>query len=121
MIRGDFFGSVPTVKTNISWNGIKIQAEFILDTGFSGDLQITPDIAKQLTIELGSTKPIRLASGEVLGMPSGVVEAHAEGAVEYAEANISSSHPLLGIGFLTKFGYKAIVDCKNRTVSLEKA
>jgi len=33
---------------------------------------------------------------------------------------ISNGFPLLGIGFLTKFGYTAIIDCKARTVTLDK-
>ena len=33
---------------------------------------------------------------------------------------ISESMPLAGISFLTKFGYKAIVDCKYRTIALER-
>lgn len=121
MIRGFFVGNVPIIRILVSWEGAKIDTEFILDTGFSGDMQITPDIARHLNISPGTTESIRLASGQICGMQAGVIEVHAEGFIEYAEANISESSPLAGIGFLSKFGYKAIIDCKNKTVALEKA
>ena len=34
---------------------------------------------------------------------------------------ISGTIPFAGISLMTKFGYKAVVDCRYRTVQLEKA
>ncbi len=38
----------------------------------------------------------------------------------YIDVLISDSMPLAGISFLTKFNYKAIVDCRFKTVNLER-
>jgi len=53
-------------------------------------------------------------------MPSALAIAVMEDTVEHVDVLISKSNPLAGIGLLSKFGYKAIVDCKHRTVILEK-
>ena len=43
-----------------------------------------------------------------------------EGASNYIQVLISDSMPLVGISFLSKFNYKAAVDCKHKTVMLER-
>jgi len=53
-------------------------------------------------------------------VPIALAIASMEGAVNNIQVLISKSMPLAGISFLTKFSYKAIVDCKKRTVVLEK-
>ena len=43
-----------------------------------------------------------------------------EGEKKYIEVLIADGLPLLGISFLSKFGYKAEIDCRNKTIALEK-
>lgn len=44
-----------------------------------------------------------------------------EGETLYVTAILVKGKPLLGISFMQKFKYKAIVDCKNLKVALEVA
>jgi predicted aspartyl protease len=121
MVKGEFFGNIPLVVINVTWEGVTQNIECVLDTGSTGFIQVSYDIARQLNLSITNSEPIKLASGQVIGMQTGVVVASVEGISDYVQVNIADSTPLVGIGFLTKFGYKAIVDCKHRTVVLEKA
>jgi len=57
MISGVFVENIPFIKVVVAW-GQSVQAPFVvLDTGFTGDLQVTQKIAKQLGLRVvGVTK-----------------------------------------------------------------
>ena len=120
MVRGVFVENTPFIKVIVGW-GRAVQAPFvILDTGFTGDLQVTPQIAKELGLQVTGVIKVQIANGETVDVPVALAIAAMEGAENYIQVLISNSLPLAGISFLTKFGYRALVDCKYRTISLEK-
>lgn len=120
MISGVFVENIPLIKVVVAW-GQSVQAPFvILDTGFTGDLQVTPEIAIELGLKVVGVTKTQIANGQVIEVPVALAIASMEGATNYIQVLISDSFPLAGISFLTKFGYKALVDCKYRTVVLEK-
>ncbi|PJE68434.1 hypothetical protein COU94_01910 [Candidatus Shapirobacteria bacterium CG10_big_fil_rev_8_21_14_0_10_38_8] len=90
----------------------------ILDAGFSGDLQITPKIAKELGLKSTNIVRVQIANGQIINVPVALAIVSMEGVKNYIQVLISESAPLLGISFLTKFSYKALVDCKNRKIQL---
>ena len=92
----------------------------ILDTGFTGDLQVTPKIAQELNLKVIGVTKIRIANGQIVEVPVALALSVMEGIMNAIEVLISESMPLVGIGFLSKFSYKAMVDCKNRTVAVER-
>ncbi len=118
MINGIFIGDVPWVETVIGWGQSVQKPLAILDTGFSGDLQITPKIAQELGLKSTNIVRVQIANGQIVSVPVALALASMEGRQIYVQVLISESAPLLGISFLTKFSYKAVVDCKNRTVAL---
>jgi predicted aspartyl protease len=121
MVQGVFVqNNIPIIKIAIAW-GQAIQTPFfILDTGFSGDLQVTPQIAKDLGLQVTGVTNTRIANGQTVAVPTAQAIASMEGAVSFVQILISESMPLAGISFLAKFDYKAIVDCKYKTVVLER-
>ena len=120
MISGVFAENIPLIKVIVAW-GQSVQAPFvILDTGFTGDLQVTPKIARELGLQVVGVTKTQIANGDVIEVPVALAIAAMEGAVNYIQVLISESMPLAGISFLSKFGYKAIVDCKYKTVALER-
>lgn len=121
MIQGGFTGNIPFIKIGLTWGGL-VQTPFaVLDTGFTGDLQVTPLIAKELRLEIMGFIAIKVATGQIIEVPVAAAVASMEGLQSPIEVLISESMPLVGINFLSKFGYKATVDCKNRKVFLERA
>lgn len=121
MIKGQFTGEIPIVKVVIGWKD-RLQEPFaVLDTGFTGDLQITPLIASELGLEIQGVINMKAANGHIFPIETAFATASMEGDQKNIRVLISDSTPLVGIGLLSKFDYKAIVDCKYRTVTLEKA
>jgi len=120
MLSGVFVENIPLIKVIVAW-GQAVQAPFVvLDTGFTGDLQVTPKIARELGLQVVGITPSRIANGQTVQVPTALAIAAMEGATNYIQVLISESMPLAGISFLSKFGYKAMVDCKYRTIALER-
>ncbi|HLD70335.1 MAG TPA: hypothetical protein VI937_00385 [Negativicutes bacterium] len=122
MIEGQFVdGDKPVVPAVIAWNQSVQAPYFILDTGFTGDLVVTPEIAKDLGLDVSAMMPVRIAGNRVVPMETATAIAVMEGQRLYVTIFISEGWPLLGITFMQKFNYKAIVDCRNKKVGLEVA
>ncbi len=120
MLNGVFAGDIPFIKVVVGW-GRSVQAPYVvLDTGFTGDLQVTPKIARELGLRVVGITKAQIANGQTVDVPVALAIAAMEGARNYIQVLISDSMPLAGISFLSKFGYKATVDCKYKTVILEK-
>ena len=120
MISGVFVENIPLIKVVVAW-GQSVQAPFVvLDKGFTGDLQVTQEIAKELGLRVVGVTKTQIANGQIIEVPVALAIAAMEGATNYIQVLISNSMPLAGISFLSKFGYKATVDCKYRTVALER-
>ena len=120
MINGIFVENMPLIKVVVG-SGRSVQTPFvILDTGFTGDLQVTPKIAKELDLQIIGVTKTQMANGEVNDTPVALAIAAMEGAVKSIQVLISNSVPLAGISFLSKFDYKTIIDCKYRRIMLEK-
>ena len=120
MIKGECLdGNKPIVKAGIAWGQSVQDPYFILDTGFTGDLVVTPQIAQELGLKISGTTPAKNATGKIEDVPFATAFAVMEGVALYVSVLITDGTPLLGIGFMKKFNYKAVVDCKNNQVFLE--
>lgn len=120
MVRGEFIENVPCVNVDIGWKQAVQRSTFVLDTGFTGDLQVSHEIARQLNLEVTGVMRTQIADGKIVNMPTAAAIASMEGIQEYVEVLISEGSPLLGISFLSKFDYKAIIDCKYKSVGLQR-
>jgi len=120
MVEGTFVETdKPMVPAVIAWNQSVQSPHFILDTGFTGDLVVTPQVALDLGLEVNGVMGARLAGNKIVNLPTATAIAVMEGQRLYVTVFISEGWPLLGISFMQKFNYKAIVDTKNQKVSLE--
>jgi len=119
-VVGEFVESdKPVVKATIAWNQAVQTPNFILDTGFTGDLAVNPQIASELGLEISGVMPARFAGNTVADVRTATAIAAMEGEQLYVTIAIIDGWPLLGISFLEKFKYRAEVDCKNKTVKLD--
>lgn len=120
MVKGVFEKNVPFIQIDLAW-GDAMQSPFVvLDTGFTGDVQVTPKIADELGLQTIGVIDTQLANGQIIEMPTALAVAGMEGMARYVEVLIADSMPLAGISFLSKFSYQAVLDCKYKTVALER-
>ena len=97
-----------------------ILLSIILDTGFTGYLQVTYEIARNLNLNPQAVMQTKMADGSIIDMPYAVALASMEGVHHYVEVMIGDGDALAGIKFLSQFDYRAIIDCKNKKVILER-
>ncbi len=121
MIQGYFDGNTPMVGVVVGSGEIAYTQSVLLDTGFTGDLQITPQLAKELNLSVSVVENMMVADGRIVAVPTAFAFVEMEGIKKYIRVLISESMSLMGISLLSRFQYKAIVDCKYKTVALEKA
>ena len=120
MVEGTFVESdKPTVPAVIAWNQAVQTPFFILDTGFTGDLVVTPEVAKDLGLQVDGISPVQIAGDKIVNLRTATAIAVMEGSQLLVTVFISEGWPLLGISFMQKFNYQAVVDCKNKRVRLE--
>ena len=120
MVEGQFIdGDKPVVPAVIAWDQSVQTPYFILDTGFTGDLVVTPEIANDLGLDVSAVIPTRIAGNRVVNMPTATAIAVMEGQRLYVTVFISEGWLLLGITFMQKFNYEARIDCRNKKVRLE--
>lgn len=120
MVEGNFVdGDKPVVQAVISWNDAVQEPYFVLDTGFTGDLFVTPEIADELGLEISGVMDGKIPGGDIVNMPTVTAIAVMEGQKLFVTAVIAKGWPLLGISFMQKFNYQAVVDCRHKKVRLE--
>lgn len=126
MVQGSFIElrparPLPALKVVVEFNGAVSDPEFIIDTGFTGDIKIDLKTAGELGIGNLDVTSIENANGQLIpaGFAYGFVEM--ENRKRSIEIVVADGPHLLGINFLATFGYKAIVDAKNWECHLELA
>ena len=120
MVEGEFLQGLPTVPITLTWKDQHVVLQATLDTGFSGDVHVSKDIAKELSLTITGYSMATLASGKSSKIPYAMGIAAMENAGQAIQVHVSNGIPLIGIGFLSKFGYIATIDCKYKKVHLKK-
>ncbi len=120
MIQGKFYGNTPTIEVTMTWKGLVQSPEFILDTGFTGSLWVSPEIADYLGLKIAGSQPVRVAGDKIEDVPVSLAIVEMESIKMPVTVLVSGNLLLAGIGLFTTFAYKTIVDCVNRTAILEK-
>lgn len=119
MVKGFFIGNTPFVEVTVASGDAVKRESFVLDTGFTGDLQVTPQMAIDLGLKVISVEPIKYGDGRVIDTPTALAKAALEFRDRFVNIVISDGSPLAGIGFFKRFGYKISVCCRTHTVELE--
>lgn len=122
MIHGYFLKGtyVPYVEISIFSGKNTLNLPVVLDTGFSGYLKIDHDTADELGIISIEFARITMFYGEEISVGFSYCFVELGNTKILTEILIFSGPPLIGIKLLGDFGYKAVVDCKNRTAHLER-
>lgn len=120
MINGKFYGNLPFTELTLGWGQSIRKTHFVLDTGFTGDLTVPPQIADELRLEIVGVQTTGIADGTNSTMPTALAFTEMEGSKQEVNILITKSFPLAGIGFFTKFGYQIKINCKNKTIELHK-
>lgn len=120
MVKGLVHKNRPIIKLIVA-NGLKSQKVIVLvDTGFTGELKLSPKEVMDLNISPDRLEIVQLADGKPARMFAGVVEVFMEGIKNDIEVLISNGIPTIGVGLLKRFGYNLNIDLKKDILLLQK-
>ncbi|HLC49210.1 MAG TPA: hypothetical protein VJI96_02385 [Candidatus Andersenbacteria bacterium] len=105
MISGKVHFDRPYIKILIRWGSAILDVVVLIDTGFDGDIRISPDIAQGLGLSVTHTESIRFGDGSLQNIPASLVYSEMEDIVASLEVIILPGDPYIGIGFLKKLQY----------------
>lgn len=121
MVHGSFLTDrdLPTIQVPIAFGQTVLLPTFILDTGFSGEIKVDEQTASELGIIAQGVGYIDNANGQRISAKFSPGYAELEGKKKLISIIIADGPHLAGIGLFSLFGYKVVVDCKNKTAHLE--
>lgn len=102
MTTGRFRNGLPRITLELpTQDGGEIAVDFVLDTGFDGDLSLPGDIARQLPDAVQGSQYVNLAGGFQRRCPCYEIEWEDEnGEPRTLEVLVMDGNPLMGTAFL---------------------
>ena len=102
MTAGRFRDGLPRVALDLpTQNGDEISVDFVLDTGFDGDLALPANIVRQLPDAVQGSQFVNLAGGFQRRCPCyEITWEDAEGESRLLEVLVMDGNPLMGTAFL---------------------
>lgn len=116
MVEGSFAQNLPWIPVTVANNHAVQTPYFVLDTGFTGDLQVTNRIATELGLVVSGVTPARIANGIIVDVPTALAVASMQGMNRNVQIMISDSMPLAGVSFLTKFDLTQLLEVVQKRI-----
>ena len=112
--------NMPAVSLSIGWIlGIQ-DIVAVVDTGFSGEIKVPPNVASELGLTPTHVQAVLLANGEMTEVSASLAFAVIEGKKEEVDVLIVKGMSIIGVGLLNRLGFKLTIDFKIRTVTLDR-
>ena len=103
MIVGYVRDYFPRVMLSLPGQNGPVSVEFIVDTGFDGDLSLPSELIRQMVASLSTTRIIRLADGSTQRRPYYELLMDWDGEERVTEITVLENTPLLGALLLGSF------------------
>ncbi len=120
MIKGIVHDNQPLISVIVGWKREVQELVALVDTGFTGELKMSPEKVSQFGLEITHTEPVALADEQVVNMSASLAYVSMEGVANVVSVLVSEGMPIVGVGLLKKFGYTLNVDFKYDTLFLER-
>lgn len=120
MIKGVVHNNRPLISLIVGWSLGVQEIVALVDTGFTGELKISPLLASQLGLQTTHTEPITLADEKTVDMQASLALVSMEGVANVVSVLISQGTSIVGVGLLRRFGYALNIDFKYNSLTLQK-
>jgi predicted aspartyl protease len=121
MIHGAIYNNKPLISLIVGWRQGVQDTVVLVDTGFSGELKISPKNALELGLQTTHTEYVTLADGKTVPMQASLALVSIEGVVNVVNVLISQGLSSVGVGLLRRFGYALNMDAKYNSLTLQKS
>ena len=120
MIKGIVQKNSPIISINVEGILGALNLIAIVDTGFTGSLKLSPQIADTLGLEVTHTEEVELGNHQSVYVPAGLAVVSLEKVQESVPVLLAQGISMIGIGLLRQFGYNLYVDLQEDMLTLEK-
>lgn len=120
MIRGVIHESQPLLPLVVAWQESVQELVALVDTGFTGELKVSPATATELGLTISHAEPVSLADDQIVTMPASLANVVMEGDKKAVDVLVGEGQPTIGVGLLKRFCYHLEIDFSRDQVSLWK-
>lgn len=121
MIRGTIHNNRPFISLIVGWRLGVQDTVALVDTGFTGELKISPEKALELGLQITHAEPVTLADEKTVYMQASLALVSMEGVRNVVNVLVSQGTPIIGVGLLRRFGYALNMDVKYNSLILQKS
>ncbi|MDP2669061.1 MAG: hypothetical protein Q8P07_04480 [bacterium] len=120
MIKGVVHNNRPLISLIVGWKLGVQEIVALVDTGFTGELKISPEKATELGLQITHAEPVMLADEKTVNMQASLALVSMEGASNVVNVLIVQGIPIIGVSLLRRFGYALNIDFKYNSLVLQK-
>lgn len=120
MIKGVVHNNRPLISLIVGWTLGVQEIITLVDTGFTGELKVSPTLASQLGLQTTHTQPVTLADEKTVDMQASLALVSMEGVTNVISVLVAQGMPIIGVGLLRRFGYVLNIDFKYDSLILQK-
>lgn len=120
MIEGVIVENKPLIRVVVGWRLGVQEIVALVDTGFTGELKISPAKATELGLQVTHTEPVSLGDERVVNMQAALAVVAMEGQTNLVDVLIGHGKPVIGVGLLKRFGYTLTVLFKRNYLVLQR-
>jgi len=120
MIKGIVHNNRPLISLIVGWKLGVQETAALVDTGFTGELKISPEKAVELGLQITHTEPVVLGDEKTVYMQASLAVVSMEGVMNVVNVLVSQGIPIIGVGLLRRFGYALNMDVRYNSLVLQK-
>ena len=120
MIRGIIHDNRPLISLIVGWKLGVQETVALVDTGFTGELKISPQTAIELGLQITHTEPVILGDQKTVNMQASLAVVSMEGVMNVVNVLVTEGITIIGVGLLRRFGYALNMDVKYNSLVLQK-
>ena len=121
MIRGTIHNNRPFISLIAGWRLGVQETVALVDTGFTGELKISPEKALELGLQITHAERVTLADEKTVYMQASLALVSMEGVRNVVNVLVSKGTTIIGVGLLRRFGYALNMDVKYNSLLLQKS
>ena len=121
MIKGKIHRSCPLVNLQVVWSQTTQDVEAIIDTGFTGEIKVPPQMIDDLGLKVTHTQQVTLGDSRKVDFLASVAYVSLDGIKNLVNVLVAPGDVLIGVELLQKFKMVLNADFKKNSLILYKS
>ena len=121
MIKGVVHNNYPIIKIKVGWRFEAQEFIAIIDTGFTGDLKLSPKKALGLGLQVTHTESVELGNRQKISMQAALAVVSLEGIQKTVKVLIAPGVSMIGVGLMKRFASTLTIDFKYDVLTLAQS